>query len=50
MRTLRPPPPPSELLADIAIFYMYNYMFLKQEKPEMDDFEKKKIWFNRKNT
>ena len=41
-------PPPSELFADIAIlckfsFYIYKYiMFLKQEKPEMDDFERKK--------
>ena len=25
-------------------------MFLKREKPEMDDFEVKKLWFYRKNT
>ena len=32
----------TEFLA--CIFYMYEYMFLKQEKPEMDYFEEKN-WF-----
>ena len=38
--------PPPCLLADVAIlcnfFKMYKYdMFLKQKRPEMDDFERK---------
>ena len=45
-KALTPPPSP-ELLADArfyesGFFYMYKYMLLKQENPEMDDFERKK--------
>ena len=38
------PPPPHELLADIASFFtsINIYIFLKQERPEMDDFYRKK--------
>ena len=43
---------PFELIVDIAFYASffslinYTYMFLKQEKPKMDDFERKKekIW------
>ena len=39
-------PPPPKLLEDTAsverFFFMYEYMFLKQERPKMNDFKQTK--------